>query len=87
MQPRKLQALSTFGGCFQAPKIGNPSENLPKVSSRNRRNSRFGETFCGDEFRSSLSGGAAVSQQCQRAEQTGSSAAPVSVTAAGAAGA
>jgi hypothetical protein len=52
-KPCKLWAFSAFGGCLQAPKIGKPSENVPKVSSRNRRNFRFGETFCGDEFRSS----------------------------------
>jgi hypothetical protein len=42
------------------PKIGNFGENLPKVSSPNPKNSRFGETFSGDKFRSHWAVGAAV---------------------------
>jgi hypothetical protein len=47
-----LRAFRAFPTSLQTPKNGNYSENLPKVSSRNRRNSRLGETFSGDKFRS-----------------------------------
>jgi len=40
-------------------KVGNYGENLRKVSSHNRKNSRFGETFSGDKFRSHWAVGAA----------------------------
>jgi hypothetical protein len=35
---------------LQSLENGNHSENLPKVSSQNRRNSRFEETSGGDWF-------------------------------------
>jgi hypothetical protein len=35
---------------LQSLEIGNFNENPPKVSSRNGGNSRFGETFGGDNF-------------------------------------
>ena len=44
---RGIRALAT---CLQALKIGNFRENLPKVSSPNRKNSRFGEIIGGDWF-------------------------------------
>jgi hypothetical protein len=45
-----LRVNRAFAISLQALKTGNFRENLPKVSSPNRKNSRFGETFLGDNF-------------------------------------
>src|SRR5260221_8978026 len=45
---RIYRAFGAFAARLQSPKVGNSSENLLKVSSQYRRNSRFEETLGGD---------------------------------------
>src|SRR4029077_14939343 len=55
-KPAKTRAFLRSARCLQTPKKSNQRENLPKVSSRYLKYSRFRETFGGDFFRSALSG-------------------------------
>ena len=49
-KPCNLRGNCAYSESLQGLKIGNLGENLPKVSSPNRKNSRFRETFNGDNF-------------------------------------